>query len=325
VYEVVGVVGLEPAHLSGICGAEVNARRASEINELRRQLHRRFPSSRSSQKTKQPCVTPHSLAAGKGPWPTGMDSIDHLLPGGGFPGGRLSEISGGRSSGKTSIALSAAAQATRVGHPVAWVDMAHTLYPPSAAAIGVDLDRLLIIRPDNVIGGLKAIDILIRGRAFPLIVLDWGLDPQKKRALLDDIGTAFARLNGLLSMGNETLLAITSHTTARDPIRYYATVRLGVERVPWSEVVRVDGLSRPAPATKAGSHLRLVTASSKQRGPGLTRTRAPNPRYLGQRTAVSMVKNKLGPPGATGEVGFGGWQKAVLPLHPGFPTPGVAP
>src|SRR5262245_261916 len=80
--------------------------------------------------------------------PTGFPSVDALL-GGGLPRGRVTEIVGAASSGKTTLALSAAALVTGGGRLVAYVDARRELYPPSAAALGVDLERLLVVRPQG--------------------------------------------------------------------------------------------------------------------------------------------------------------------------------
>src|SRR5688500_12678675 len=78
------------------------------------------------------------------PLASGWTQVDDLL-GGGLPRGRLTEIAGARSCGKTSLALVTAARVTQGGQLVAWVDGASELYPPAAAASGVDLERLLLV------------------------------------------------------------------------------------------------------------------------------------------------------------------------------------
>src|SRR5512147_2512179 len=77
---------------------------------------------------------------------TGLPEVDALLPGGGFPRGALSEIAGGPGSGKTALCLAAMARAMRGEGLGAFVDGRGELYPPAAAALGVDLGRLLVVR-----------------------------------------------------------------------------------------------------------------------------------------------------------------------------------
>jgi hypothetical protein len=108
---------------------------------------------------------------------TGWPAVDRLL-GGGLPAGRLTEVVGARSSGKASFAFAAAANAmASPGQLVAWIDAPGELYPPAAAASGVVLDRLMIVRPGSAqdAAGLvlaRAGEIVARSRAFSLLVLD---------------------------------------------------------------------------------------------------------------------------------------------------------
>ena len=105
--------------------------RAARITELKRALQKTVPAV--------------ERASGE-PIPTGTE-IDGKLLGGGFPRGRVAEVAGARSSGKAALALQAAAQATRAARLVAWIDAPRELYPPAAAALGVELGRLLVVRP----------------------------------------------------------------------------------------------------------------------------------------------------------------------------------
>jgi hypothetical protein len=103
--------------------------------------------------------------------PTGLARVDRLL-GGGFPRGRLSEITGPLSSGRTSLALALAAAATRAGEVVAWVDAADALDPPSLEAAGVEAGHLLWVRPPNAGNALHCAERLLLARGFALVVLD---------------------------------------------------------------------------------------------------------------------------------------------------------
>lgn len=294
--------------------------RALRLRSLRHELRQRFP---KSHPTHQLSPSKASFLKGKGPWPTGLEAVDKLLPNGGFPGGRLSELTGAPSSGKTTIALHCVAYASRAGFPVAYVDLASSLYPPNLMKMGADLDQILIVRPQTVQRALKAVDILIRGRAFPLIILDWGLEPPTMRSPGLDLGSAIARLNGLLSMGDESLLVITNPQTARDPIRYYASVRLGAERLPWDAVAKRAATHHP-PTRVGASHLQLV--QSQPQSFSLKRVSSPSPANTGPQISLQLIKNKLGAPGTQSEVGFCGWQTSMLPLHSGFsPSSANAP
>ena len=114
----------------------------------------------------------------------GLPDVDAALPGGGFPRGALSELSGGPASGKTAVALALVAALGR-GELAAWIDGRGELYPPAAAAGGVDLARLLVVRPpapgprggttagtDAVRRGLWAAEALLASGAFAAVVVD---------------------------------------------------------------------------------------------------------------------------------------------------------
>lgn len=148
-------------------------RQQEVLEELRRQIHRieRRPARREG-----------FLASGR-------PEVDALLPDGGFPRGALSALSGGPASGKTGVALSALreAQATS-GALAAYVDGRGELYPPAALALGVDLARLLIVRPergpsrgardrdrgarDAALPGLWAAEVLLASGAFAAVAID---------------------------------------------------------------------------------------------------------------------------------------------------------
>ena len=109
------------------------------------------------------------------PLPTAWPAFDRLLAGG-LPRGRLVELHGGRSSGRFSAVLAALAAATGVGEAAALVDLGDGLDPAGAAAMGVDLARLLWLRPQSVRRALAAAEMLIGG-GFPLVVVELGSPP----------------------------------------------------------------------------------------------------------------------------------------------------
>jgi len=111
--------------------------------------------------------------------PCGRAEVDHLLPGGGFPRGALTELAGGPASGKTAVALALFA-ALGPETLAAYVDGRGELYPPAAAALGVDLARLLVVRPASAAGGrhepalavLWAAEALLGSGAFAAVAVD---------------------------------------------------------------------------------------------------------------------------------------------------------
>src|ERR1700709_1528063 len=104
--------------------------------------------------------------------PTGALSLDIALGIGGFPRGRIVEIYGPESSGKTTVALHAVAQAQAAGGIAAFIDAEHALDPDHARAIGVDVDNLLVSQPDTGEQALEIADMLIRSGALDIIVVD---------------------------------------------------------------------------------------------------------------------------------------------------------
>jgi hypothetical protein len=105
--------------------------------------------------------------------PSGLQHLDTLLDGG-VPRGRISELIGPLSSGKTALLLALLAAVTRRGEVTACVDLADALHPQSIAAAGVDLQRVLWVRPRSVIDGLRCTELLLHAGGFALTVLDLG-------------------------------------------------------------------------------------------------------------------------------------------------------
>jgi len=122
------------------------------------------------------------MEAREDPLPTSLDGLDHLL-GGGLPRGELVEIVGRGSCGRFAALLAALRAVTGAGEAAALVDQGGQLDPQAAAGIGVDLERLLWLRPQNLGDSLAAAELLIH-TGFPLVTLDLGLPPVRGRAPL---------------------------------------------------------------------------------------------------------------------------------------------
>jgi hypothetical protein len=135
--------------------------------------------------------------------PTGLPDLDRLV-GGGFPRGRLSEIAGPPSSGRTSLALALLAQATRAGEVVAVVDVADAFDPASAEAAGVRLERTLWVRAPQLRDALRSTERILEARGFAGVLLDLALpEPRVTPA-------AWARL-ARAAAGTQTALVVLSH------------------------------------------------------------------------------------------------------------------
>ena len=102
---------------------------------------------------------------------TGLSALDAVL-GGGIPRGRITELAGPRSAGRTGLAAAIAASATRAGETIAWVDPEDALDPEAAAAAGIALARLLWVRPRGMPDALRAAEILLGAGGFGLVLLD---------------------------------------------------------------------------------------------------------------------------------------------------------
>jgi hypothetical protein len=209
------------------------------VEQLRRDIARRFPG------VVPPAAPAASPASGR--YPTGHPALDALLPGGGFPGGRLVTIAGPASSGKLSVALAAVARATAGGDCCAFIDTGGEFFPPSAAACGIDLERLLVVRaPPAAIA--RATGVTLQSRAFALVVLDLS-----RRAAPEELTAAQAmRLAALCREAEVTLLALGAPAALR-PLALAAALRLATTRSLAGTSVALEG--RAAPPTTIELHL----------------------------------------------------------------------
>lgn len=187
--------------------------------------------------------------------PSGALTLDIAL-GGGLPKGRIIEIYGPESSGKTTLALHAIAETQKTGGVAAFVDAEHALDPTYAAALGVDIENLLVAQPDNGESGLEIVDQLVRSAAVDLVVVDSvaALTPRAEiegemgdnqvglqarlmskalRKIAGNIGKSASTvifLNQLrqkigISYGNPEV------TTGGNALKFYCSVRLDIRRV----------------------------------------------------------------------------------------------
>jgi len=214
--------------------------------------------------------------------PTGSISLDIALGIGGLPRGRVVEIYGPESSGKTTVALHAVANAQAAGGIAAFIDAEHALDPTYAKALGVDTDALLVSQPDTGEQALEIMDMLIRSGAIDIVVVD-SVAALVPRAEIDGemgdshvglqarlMSQALRKITGALNTTGTTAIFINQlrekigvmfgspeTTTGGKALKFYASVRLDVRRI---ETLK-DG-------TEA----------------------------VGNRTRVKVVKNKLSPP-----------------------------
>lgn len=214
--------------------------------------------------------------------PTGSLSLDVALGVGGVPRGRVIEIYGPESSGKTTVALHIIAQAQKLGGIAAFIDAEHALDPVYARKLGVDIDNLLISQPDNGEQALEIADALVRSGAIDVIVVDSVAALVPKAEIEGEMGDAHVglqarlmsqalrKLTGIISKSRTTAIFINQirekvgvmfgnpeTTTGGRALKFYASIRL--------EVRKTESL-------KQGNDV------------------------IGSRTKVKVVKNKVAPP-----------------------------
>ena len=188
--------------------------------------------------------------------PTGSLSLDAALGVGGYPKGRIIEIFGPESSGKTTLALHAIAEAQKAGGLAAFIDAEHALDRFYAAKLGVNTDDLLISQPDNGEQALEIADQLIRASAIDIIVIDSVAALTPKAEIEGDMGDnkvglqarlmsqALRKLTSSISKTNTTCIFINQlrekigimfgnpeTTTGGNALKFYASVRLDIRRV----------------------------------------------------------------------------------------------
>jgi recombination protein RecA len=213
---------------------------------------------------------------------TGSISLDVALGIGGYPRGRIIEIYGPESSGKTSLALHAVANAQKAGGIAAFIDAEHALDPDYAQKLGVDTDALLVSQPDTGEQALEIADMLIRSGAIDIIVIDSVAALVPKAEIEGEMGDshvglqarlmsqALRKVAGALNQTKTTAIFINQlrekigvmfgspeTTTGGKALKFYASVRLDVRRI---ETLK-DGTDA-----------------------------------VGNRTRVKVVKNKMSPP-----------------------------
>src|SRR5713101_6805153 len=187
---------------------------------------------------------------------SGSISLDHALGIGGFPRGRISEIFGPESSGKTTIALQVVAEAQRKGGMAAYIDVEHAIDPAYARKLGVDVDNLLVSQPDYGEQALEITNALITSGSIDVLVVDSVAALVPKAELDGEMGDSFMgvharlmsqamrKLTGIVSKSNTCLIFINQirekigvmfgnpeTTTGGRALKFYASIRADIRRI----------------------------------------------------------------------------------------------
>ncbi len=214
--------------------------------------------------------------------PTGCLSLDIALGIGGLPRGRIVEIYGPESSGKTTVALHAIAETQKLGGIAAFIDAEHALDPTYAAALGVDLENLYVSQPDTGEQALDITDSLVRSGAVDLIVIDSVAALTPKAEIEGDMGDAHVGLQArLMSQALRKLVAITNNSKTCVIFINQLREKVGV----------MFGSPETTPGGKALKFYASIRIDVRK-----SDTLKDTSGFIGNRTKAKIVKNKLAPP-----------------------------
>ncbi len=214
--------------------------------------------------------------------PTGSMMLDMALGVGGVPRGRIVELYGPESSGKTTVALHIIAEAQKMGGEVAFIDVEHALDPTYAAALGVNIDTLLVSQPDSGEQALEIAEALVRSGAIDVIVVDSVAALTTKAEIDGEMGDAHVgQLARLMSQAMRKLTAIISKSNC---------VAIFI-----NQIREKIGTMYGNPETTPGGRALKFYASVRmdvRRGEPIRESG----RQIGSRTKVKISKNKVAPP-----------------------------
>ena len=215
--------------------------------------------------------------------PTGNILIDRALGVGGFPRGRIVEVFGPESSGKTTLTLTLIAQAQKLGGLAAFIDVEHALDPQYAKKLGVNLDDLLVSQPSSGEEALRIVETLVRSNALDVIVLDSVAALVTKQELEGEIGDSTVGAQArLMSAAMRKLTALISK--ARTIVVFTNQIR--------EKIGVMFGNPETTPGGKALKFYSSVRVDIRRIGA----IKQSDGVVTGNRTKVKIVKNKVAPP-----------------------------
>lgn len=214
--------------------------------------------------------------------PTGALSLDIALGVGGFPRGRIIEIFGPESSGKTTVALHAVAEAQKAGGEAAFIDAEHALDPVYARNLGVDIDNLIVSQPDTGEQALEITEALVRSGAIDVIVIDSVAALVPKAEIDGEMGDQYVGLQArLMSQAMRKLSGVISKSR---------TVAIFINQLR-EKVGVMFGNPETTPGGRALKFYASVRLDVRK-----VETLKENGEPIGSRTRVKVVKNKVAPP-----------------------------
>jgi recombination protein RecA len=214
--------------------------------------------------------------------PTGSVALDLALGVGGLPRGRVVEIYGPESSGKTTVALHAVANAQAAGGICAFIDAEHALDPSYAEKLGVDTDALLVSQPDNGEQALEIADMLVRSGALDLVVIDSVAALTPRAEIEGEMGDSHVGLQARLM--SQALRKMTS-----------ALAAAGTTAIFINQLREKIGVMFGSPETTTGGKA-LKFYASVRLDVRRIETLKDGQEMVGNRTRVKVVKNKVAPP-----------------------------
>lgn len=216
---------------------------------------------------------------------SGSIGIDYALGIGGYPRGRIVEIYGPESSGKTTLAIHAIAEAQKAGGIAAFIDAEHAFDPVYAKKLGVDVDNLLISQPDNGEQALEIVDHLVRSSAIDIVVIDSVAALTPKAEIDGDMGESKVGLHARLM--SQALRKLTGSISKTKTLCIFI-----------NQLREKIGVSFGNPETTTGGNALKFYASIRvdvRKGTSL-KDNKDNDDATGNRTKVKIVKNKMAPP-----------------------------
>lgn len=215
--------------------------------------------------------------------PTGSVALDFATGIGGLPKGRIIEIYGPESSGKTTLALHAVAEAQKLGGEAAFIDAEHALDPIYAKNLGVDVDSLLVAQPDNGEQALEIAEALTRSGAIDIIVVDSVAALVPKAEIEGDMGDSHVGLHArLMSQALRKLAGAISRSN---------TIVIFINQL--REKV---GVMYGSPEVTTGGRALKFYASMRIDVRRIEQLKGPGNEIIGSRTKAKIVKNKVAPP-----------------------------